>query len=124
MSKRLPGCAYQCSAMPSKFPQQFLRKPPVQSSSVRTRASRFPDVLGAHLTSQIQSSSIRPEAISVIDGSTARIAFGEFVVLENEILQIGAAKLPGAPGLVADVPELDVVRLRMAVLRALAPIAC
>ena len=43
---------------------------------------------------------------------------GELVVLHHVVLGIRAPDLPGAPGLVADVPEPDVVGLRVSILRA------
>src|ERR1700691_301205 len=45
--------------------------------------------------------------------------FCKFVVLDHEVLQIGAANLPRSPRLVADVPKLYVVRLGMAITSAL-----
>ena len=105
--------------MPSKLPQQFFKKPPVQSASDPYRAARLPTYLAR----------ISPGRFIVLqhhargDQRDRRVhrahRFGKFIVLEHVILQIGAAELPRAPGLVADVPELDVVRLGMAVLRAL-----
>ena len=56
-----------------------------------------------------------PPAISLIDGIDLLHRLGEEVVLQLELLERHRAHLVIAPGLVADAPELDVVRLRVAV---------
>ena len=81
---------------------------------------RYPHCVGLAFT--VISSGIAPEASSVMDGSALRIAWANSLCLQNVILQSGMAELPRSIGLVADIPELDVVGLGMpVVVRACAP---
>ena len=101
-----------------------LKKP---AGPILWRAFKGPEVLQV-LSAQFASEIHCVQHIARREQCHRRIhlahGFRKFIVLKNVVLQIGAAELPSSIRLVAYVPELNVIRLRMTISRPHRPQAC